>query len=94
MSFLQVTFVIFNQVKSIFFLYTVCIKKTKAGFPLDGIFRAERNGYCLNNRLYAIKNAVTPRGKIEMSSTFPWRNRPQANQIASNNEMLNNEAKQ
>ena len=55
---------------------------SKAGFLLGGLERAERGGHCLNNRLYAIENGVTPRVKVEMSSTFTWRNRPQANQIA------------
>ena len=27
-------------------------------FSLDGIFRTERSGNCLNNRLYAFRNAV------------------------------------
>ena len=68
-------------------LHRYLIRKTHnvtwAAFPQDRIFHARgRSGHCLNNRLYAIENAVTPRGKVEMSSTFPWRNMLQANQIA------------
>ena len=64
-------------------MYSTHTTVYKASFQLDGIFRAERSGYCLN--------------------TFPWRNRPQANQIAyisiqttfaSDNKMINNEIKQ
>mgnify|MGYP007047521782 CR=1 FL=1 len=49
----------------------------KAGFPLGGIFHAQRSVYCFSS-----KSAKSVRWKVGSSSTFPPRKIPQTNHIA------------
>ena len=49
----------------------------KAGFPLAGIFRAQRKVYCFSSN-----PAKSVRCKVGSSSTFPPRKIPQTNHIA------------